>query len=424
MNVNLDLERCAIHAALGGDGTIVTRLIPEDFHEPLHRKIFESLYEDFRDNGSCDMNRVHHKLSGQEWYEKRNGSVFLCECTAPNWPYTPEHQIVDMLRELLIRRTAGEFSVSRSSAREIIDQFARETEDMRNLLPNASRPSRDVLRELLKGAPRTIPFGFPCLDQFVSMAPGQLVVVGARTGSGKTAFLCNVACNYARTGKPIVYCTKEMTQEEILPRFLSNLAGRPFRSLGEDAHRFESVVDRIAVEERVEHVSDVETLASRTDAEVVIVDYLQLLTLRGRRPESRVQELEEITRRLKATAQRTGKVVLCASQLNRDLDTAGRRPTLSDLRGCGSIEMDANTVILLYNPFAGEVGGEGTDGKWGSRKQVNQTAADLVGDRGMIEFWVSKNRSGRTGMCKLRWIPEITTFADVSGKPPLPSALS
>lgn len=418
---NLELEYAALYRILAGDAYLLSHLRPEDFHDPSLRRIFDACYQEFTEHGQCDFNGVDHRLKGLPWYEERGGSAFLATLVSSStWPFTTGPRLLEMLRDLHVRRMAAGLGAEGSTAAEVVESLSDRLEHMRVLLPTAPRELGAVLRGLLDAPPRSIPFGFPCLDDMVTMHPGQLVVVGARPGVGKSSFLCNVACNYALTGKPIVYCTKEMSYEELLPRFLAYLSGKPFRVLREGALEYEKTLARIQVEETMETVSDIEAIALHSDAEVIVVDYIQLLTVRGRRPDSRVQELEEITRRLKGLAQRTGKVVLCASQLNRDSETGNRRPSLSDLRGSGSIEMDANTVILMYDPFAKDEDDD-SGASWQTRKKTEQAARSFDGQEGMIDFLVRKNRSGRTGNVKLKWIPELTTFRDLTNLAPHPA---
>lgn len=421
---NTELEQAALNSLLTGLGaSLLSRLRPEDFFSPDHQKVFEACYTDFLEHGSCDFTSVHTRLSAENWYNAKGGIVYLTELTRfVNVYMTRDDRLFTLLRDLSIRREAERMGIHGGTSADVVHQLTQRIEELHTLLPTTTRRPADVLHALLSSPPRAIPFGFPCLDNLVVMHPGHLVVVGARPGVGKSSFLCNVACNHARSGKNIVYCTKEMSYEELLPRFLSYLSGTPFHELRDKARSHEEVINRISVEEKMDHVGDVEAVASRTEADVIIVDYLQLLTVPGRRPANRVQELEEITRRLKGLAQRTGKVILCAAQLNRDLENAARKPVLSDLRGSGSMEQDANIVLMLHNPcLTDDEDGEKAANRWEKKRSAAQVARSLeVGDD-MVDVLIRKNRAGKRGSVRLKWVPELTAFRDVSGAPPHPA---
>src|SRR4051812_9858264 len=115
-----------------------------------------------------------------------------------------------------IRRYAREFSVSITAARDMIAQFTRRAEEMASILPRRHRSTLDVLDAISDAPAPWIPTGFPSLDRLVQMRRGNLVTVGARTAHGKTVFLCNVACNRARSGHKVTFLTKEMTDDELV----------------------------------------------------------------------------------------------------------------------------------------------------------------------------------------------------------------
>jgi replicative DNA helicase len=433
---NLELEKAAIRSALF-DGSLTVQLMDDDFFEVAHRLIFTACREDYLKNKNCDLFRIDYMLKGQEWYDNIRGLEFLLEICNGELLYpkhTPQHDIINLLRELRIKRLMFQQKVTASGAREMIAEGMRNYQEWQNLLPENALTPEQILEALYKAKSAYLTLGFPILDALIQMEPGQLIVIGGRTGTGKSAFLCNVACNMVLSGRNVLFCTKEMSAIELQRRFLSYFANKPFTEISkEEAKLYLPLLEKIHIVEKMDFISDIEAAIARSDADFIIVDYIQLLTVQGRKSEYRVGELEEITRRLKGAAQRSGKVLLCAAQLNRELDTANRPPVLKDLRGCGSIEQDANVVILMFDPNAKESdepkGNEKASG-WGEnqnfKKQVAKTAAALEGSENMIEFYIRKNRAGSTGMKRLKWLPSITAFRDPSFDsfvPPLPQQM-
>lgn len=242
-----------------------------------------------------------------------------------------------------------------------------------------------------------IPTGLTLLDGMLcgGMKPSNFVVVGARPGVGKSALLLNIALHAAGAKKRVLYISLEMSDEENAQRALSLISGvasarfiQHDKLSDKENERISDGIETYALE-NIQHyeaaicrVSDIRNLAVRMKdqggLDMVCVDYIGLL-----RPEqslgSRVNEIGQITRDLKALAMELGIVVVAAAQLNRDNTKLARRPVLSDLRESGSIEQDANVVIFLHE-----------DG----------TPADAFGTKKM-ELIVAKNRQGQRGIIRV-----------------------
>ncbi len=415
------LERTALMLCCAfADSQIPLLLEPDDFVDQDYREIFYAIQVLREDRGDCSFPALATYLSPHDWYDKKGGSAFLAKLMLIGWPDTywpaPDEHVARALRELRIRRKAKEFSISIGEARAMIDQFSAHAERMAKLLPNAEQSTLDVLDAITEAPQPWIPTGFPSLDAFVNMRRGNLVCVGARTGFGKTAFLCNIACNNARAGRRVAYLTKEMTTAEIVPRFLKYLTQKT------DLAAAKQAVDRTVLEKitvhRVRTVEDVERVSSLVEADLIIVDYIQLLEVGGRRMENRVNELERVTNKLKGVAMDAGKCLLCASQISRETDRTGDEPVLADLKGSGSIEQDSNVVILLHNP---SILPKADQGDRNSRRSATATVASLEGEKGIATIIIAKNRSGKCGKIKLKWADDTVTFSEVTGTPRFPA---
>lgn len=245
--------------------------------------------------------------------------------------------------------------------------------------------------------------GFPSLNRLTGgFADGELVIVAARTGIGKTSFALNVATSMALfAGHAVAFYSIEMSSTALMIRVLSSHADvdsqkirqrrvNEFEKLRVEASREKLarmpfyVSDRPAWSvERIDAHADQTPLPPRA----IFVDYIQLMSSVGRH-ENRVQQISAVTRSLKALAVKRNVPVIAMSQLRRT-ESQDAEPMLSDLRESGSIEQDADMVLFLHRPYTTEAGRSG--------------ATDLV---------VAKQRNGPLGKIGLRFNFSTTTFSD------------
>lgn len=212
-----------------------------------------------------------------------------------------------------------------------------------------------------------IPSGFPTIDENVGgWLPGQMLVVGARTGIGKSFFLVDAAINAAHAGAPVLFMSLEMMKDELMNRFVAansnvRLSGLKHGSLTDE--ELEKVVaakkdfDSLPIEIdttpniTVDHIraKAQQMMASPTGLGIVIIDYLQLITARRGGDQNRERQVAEISRGLKLLAMQLKVPILVAVQLNRlhkgDEDPI---PTVDDIRESNSIAQDASAVILIH----------------------------------------------------------------------------
>lgn len=255
----------------------------------------------------------------------------------------------------------------------------------------------------------TIPYGILDLDQQIGgMRPGQLIVPAARPSAGKTAFAVQVAYRNLRAGRSVGFISLEMSEDEITDRLIAMDSGVnmfAFRSgeaveenswaaisrsvgrLGEwriavDAHCSGTVEDVMA---------RARLLYAAQSIDVLIVDYLQLMTVKKSR-EGRVQEVSTISRSLKQIARELAIPVIAPAQLSRAIEHRNPPiPHLSDLRESGSIEMDADLVIFIHHPYQYD-------------KEAKANVAQLM---------IAKHRNGPTGVVPVKWKPDTAQFQPV-----------
>lgn len=250
--------------------------------------------------------------------------------------------------------------------------------------------------------------GFPTLDDMTAgFQPGQLIVVAARPGMGKSALALHMARRIAEsTGDPVVFESYEMSVPELTTRILSTMTGIGLMNLrrglipSDAEHDIAQAVERMRQlpilmdDQPPQTISGLRSVlrrqARRTPLSAIFIDYLQLIA--GSRTENRTQEIAEISRSLKLLARELEVPVIALSQLNRSLEArADKRPMLADLRDSGSVEQDADAVLFVY------------------RDHYYNPAAEPD----IAELIVAKQRNGPTGVVKLRWEGETTRFADL-----------
>lgn len=259
--------------------------------------------------------------------------------------------------------------------------------------------------------------GFTNFDNIVKgFKPGELILIAGRPSMGKTAIALNMALNMAiKYGLGVGIVSLEMGNDALTDRFFSILSGVDIQRIqtgrmSEDEYR--SVVKMASVLYDANlHVSDraVETPASlrslalnfvrKHDIKVLVIDYLQLLDPNVSR-ENKTVEVGEISKSLKAIAREFKITVIALSQLNRGVEgRVEKRPNMSDLRDSGSLEQDADMVVMIYRP------------------EYYSRDATAEQDVGVTELIVSKNRNGPLGTARLRFSSHLTRFED---EPPHP----
>ncbi|KAB8329944.1 replicative DNA helicase [Scytonema tolypothrichoides VB-61278] len=252
-----------------------------------------------------------------------------------------------------------------------------------------------------------IPCGFYDLDGMTSgFQRSDLIIVAGRPSMGKTAFCLNLAHNIAASYKlPVAIFSLEMSKEQLAQRLLASEAGietgylrsgRISQTQWEPLSRAIGMLSDMPI-----HIDDTPNITVtemrsqarrlqtelNTELGLIIIDYLQLMEGAG---DNRVQELSKITRNLKGLARELNVPVIALSQLSRGVESrTNKRPMLSDLRESGSIEQDADLVIMLYRD-----------------DYYNSDTAD----RGIAEVIIAKHRNGPTGTVKLLFDPQLTKF--------------
>ena len=257
--------------------------------------------------------------------------------------------------------------------------------------------------------------GLPDLDQTIlGLNAGELILIAARPGMGKTSLALNIALHVGKTsGKTVAVFSLEMAREQLTTRLLAGeglvdsqklltgkLSADEWRRVGAAATTISATDIRIDDNPSLS-VADMNAQCRRIpNLGLVVIDYLQLMQSAGSghgwSNESRTQAVSDMSRMLKIMAKELNIPVICLSQLSRANEARqNKRPMLSDLRESGAIEQDADIVLALYR-----------DGYY-NKECENPNLAEAI---------ILKNRHGETGTLELMWLPEYTTFAAIEKK--------
>lgn len=251
--------------------------------------------------------------------------------------------------------------------------------------------------------------GFSDLDyKMAGLQPSDLILVAARPSMGKTAFVLNIAQHVCfRDNKSAVIFSLEMSKEQLVNRLLSlesSVDSKAIRNGKVTAQDWEGLIEAASIIGESGLIIDdtpgisISELAAKcrkykhdSDIQLIIIDYLQLMSGSGKY-DSKVNEVSDISRSLKALARELNVPVISLSQLSRGPEKRDdHRPMLSDLRDSGAIEQDADVVMFLYR-----------DDYYNHESE----------NKGIAEVIIAKQRNGPIGTTELVWLPDYTKFAN------------
>lgn len=248
----------------------------------------------------------------------------------------------------------------------------------------------DVIEESLKDADWGMLYGFPQIDAWTrGMHRGELIILAGRPSVGKTTLAVQIAAKISMSGK-VAFFSLEMKTEQIVRMAACSVTGMRTEEIAWDEEA------RKKVERMGLYICDTSAqtpdslyenalrLKEAVGLDLVVIDYLQLLRT-NRRHENREYEISEISRSLKVMAKELDVPVLSLSQMSREVEKRGGRPKLSDLRGSGALEQDADVVLFISRS-----------------KKAEKT-----------ELILEKHRSGPTGVVEVEFRPEISQFAEI-----------
>jgi replicative DNA helicase len=428
---DLEAERSVLGAMLlsaEAMADVVEILDAEDFYRSAHGKIYTAVRALFGHGEPVDVITAVDALRKTGLLEEIGGALYLRDLvdevpTPASAPHYAKIVADAALRRRLIGAAADIMDVAYAGSNDadaiadnaeqrIYDVARREdTEDAAAIgdLVNDAMSELEAIQNR-ESAYTGLATGFRDLDELTSgLQPGNLVIIAARPGIGKSSLAMNIARNVAVQHEPVAMFSLEMSRYEIGMRLLCAEARVPWDrirnkrvgpddwtrvvSAGETLHDAPlSIVDAGNV-----NIVDIRAKArrlktSRQGLSLIIVDYLQLMTSPAtRRQDNRQQEVAEISRSLKLLAKELKVPILALSQLNRNPEArADKRPQLSDLRESGSLEQDSDVVMFIHRD----------DGDAEKKRE-----AELI---------LAKHRNGPTGSIRLSFEPSLTQFRNAA----------
>ncbi|HBL84102.1 MAG: replicative DNA helicase [Clostridiales bacterium GWF2_38_85] len=401
----------------------------EDFYLDQHKAIYTAMQEMFMQSRRIDFVTLLDTLERKGMYSKKDGAQYIkmLADTVPSIANIREYANIvrdnSLLRALIngAKEIADSAFSAQGNVSEIVDSAEQKIFSIaQNKYHGDFTHIRDVIVENYNLMQKMIDdpegstgtkTGFEAIDRMlIGMGSGDLVLVGARPGVGKTSFALNIAENVARkTKKAVAIFSLEMSKSQLVSRMLSsatmidnyklrtgNLTTEDWATLAKAASSL-SKCDILIDDSAGITVTGMKAKLRRVkNLGFVVIDYLQLMQS-DRRTENRVQEVSDISRHLKLLAKDLGVPVLTCAQLSRAPETrgaGGKKPMLSDLRDSGAIEQDADIIMFLYRDYYGD-------------DAEKQNIAELI---------ISKNRHGATGKIDLGWYGQFFKFISIEQK--------
>lgn len=422
---SLESEQSILGALLLDPQSIdsIGSLRPEHLYEEAHRLILSEIMAMVAAGKPVDAVTVAEELHDHGHDERSGGLAYLGSLVAST-PSTRnvrrysevvvgkalERQLLgaaDRIRETVesIGSTSEKLASAQSAVMSISESVAsRQPKVMKEVLSSAV----DVLTQRSSGNVRCLPTSFRDLDRQLAggLRPGNLIVLAGRPGMGKTSLAVNIGYQVAGSGVPVLVLSLEMPEQELADRLIAQagsvylssvLAGEMEGETGERImagvsrlHEIPLVIDDQGGLSLFDVSSKARIVKRKHGLGLLVIDYLQLMTGEG---DNRNQQIEQITRGLKALAKELDIPVIALSQLSRKCEErTNKRPMNSDLRESGAIEQDADVILFVYRD-----------------EEYNPNSPD----KGTAEIIISKNRQGQNGMVRMAYQGCYTRFTDL-----------
>lgn len=402
----------------------------EDFYSEAHKNIYDSMVKVYNKSIPVDFVTLTNQLEVEKKLEAIGGIDYITYLTnvvpsAANFQHylnivknsSVRRHLISEAQEIIKSAFDSEDGekAMRDAEKRIFDLSQKETSSDLEHVGKPGGTLTNVLKlisELAenKGKMRGIPTGYKDFDAITNgLQNSDLILLAARPGVGKTSFAMNIAVDAAvNEGKKVAIFDLEMSKEQLMQRALSSLARVNLSHVlrgNMDSEEWKRIwtaekklaqsgiyVDDSSMITPFEIISKCRKLKMTEGLDLIVIDYLQLMTMGKSNRESRTQEVSDLTRTLKIAAKELNVPIILLSQLSRAVEVReDHRPVLSDLRESGSIEQDADIVLFLYNP-----------------EKYNDVVTE--DEPGTVYLLIAKHRSGSTGEVKLKWVGEYTTY--------------
>ena len=441
----VDLEEVVLGAMMidkKGVDEVIDILHPDVFYKDAHKYVYQAIFTLFESSEPVDLLTVSSQLKREGKLEAIGGDFYLIKLTQK----VASSAHIEFHARIILQKYIQRSLIKISN--EIIEEAYNEGTDVFDLLDNAEAKLYDITQGNLKRSAETaqnlviqakkkieeisnkeglsgIPSGFDKLDKLTSgWQPSDLVIVAARPGMGKTALTLSMARNIAVNSKiPVAFFSLEMSSVQLITRLISSetgLSSEKLRTGQLEKHEWEQLNTGVkSLENAPLFIDDTPSLsifdlrakarrlASQHKIQLIVIDYLQLMTAGGsQKGGNREQEISTISRNLKALAKELNVPVIALSQLSRAVETRGgsKRPILSDLRESGAIEQDADIVSFIYRPEYYKID------EWDDEERTPT--------QGQAEFIVAKHRNGGLDNIRLKFVGALGKFDNLEDYDP------
>jgi replicative DNA helicase len=399
----------------------------EAFYFNNHREIYIAISSMYKNKTPIDILTLNSFLQDSGMLETIGGVKVLIELLnqIPNLVYLEEY--IRLVNDKFLRRSLIKLGYEAMNSGYITNiplenilndlenqLFSLTNEIKTQKVSNSPELLKDIFLELKeKSLKPTLPglsSGFYDLDSLTQgFQKSDLIIIAGRPSMGKTALGLNIALNVIKTSKlPVLFFSLEMSKKQIMYRILSMetsinqtrlRSGKLYQNDWVKLNKIIKIISRLPLflddmpDLSVQDIrSKIKTiLFEQTEVGLIIIDYLQLMQNSSLKSNNRVQELAQITRSLKNIAREFNIPIIALSQLSRSVEArVDKRPILSDLRESGSIEQDADLVLMLY------------------RNKYYNSNTDEQSD--LTELNIAKQRNGPIGRINLRFDEKLTKF--------------
>lgn len=436
-----DLEEAVLGAMMleqNAVNTVIDILKPASFYKEANARIYEVIMSLFQKGEPIDLLTVTHGLRKAGQLELVGGPLYISQLTnrvASTANIETHARIIaqKFIQRELIRISNEVIKDAYDESSDVFDLLDKAESNLFQVAEGNIRKNYDKMSSLIKTALDQIetarqntsgvsgvPSGFVALDRVTSgWQRSDMIVVAARPGMGKTAFVLSMARNMAVEHQiPVAIFSLEMSSVQLVQRLIASeteISAEKLRKGSLEDHEFQQLHHRIGrIAEAPIFIDDTPALSvfelrakcrrlkAQHGIQIVIIDYLQLMTAGGdSKTGNREQEISTISRSIKQIAKELDVPVIALSQLSRQVETRGgdKRPLLSDLRESGAIEQDADIVAFIYRAEYYKI----------------DTDADGNPTEGTGEIIIAKHRNGSLEDVKLRFIGRLAKFANLEG---------
>ncbi len=439
----IELEEVVLGAIMIEKDAVINvseKLKAEHFYKDAHKIIYQVIIDLYYEHKAIDILTVTQQLKAIKKLEEVGNYEYITQLTnkIASASHIESHALIIIQkfiqRELI--RISSEIQRMAFDDNQDIDGLLDESENMLfsvadGLMRSSAAPISDLLSAALKQIEEIsknqedfsgVPSGFTAIDRITSgWQKSDLIIIAARPSMGKTAFVLSMARNMAvEHDKAIAIFSLEMSSLQLVNRMIvgeSQLSAEKIRTGRLDQHEW------VQLEKKVEKLASAKIfiddtpsisifelrakcrrLKQQSNIDLVIIDYLQLMTGITDKSGNREQEVSNISRSLKAMAKDLNIPVIALSQLNRSVEMRGgtRRPQLSDLRESGAIEQDADIVLFIHRPE-----------KYGlTEMSLDNNDDNVISTKGLAEIIIAKHRNGALGDVNLKFVEQYVQFTE------------